>query len=66
MWLSALRAAGRSPATMATDGHAVDKLAAWRGDPDVTTKFEEPRFAQYLSDTYTPGGVANRVRSSSC
>lgn len=67
MWLSALRAAGRSPATLANYRHAVDKLAAWRGDPDVTTlsKFEALRFVQHLQDRYAPGGVSNRVRSLS-
>src|SRR5215203_5886386 len=65
VWLSALRAAGRSPATLSTYRQAVDKLAAWRGDRDVTTltRFEALRFVQHLTDTYTPGGVANRVRS---
>ena len=49
MWLSALRAAGRSPATLANYRHAVDKLTAWRGDRDVTTlsKFEALRFVQH-------------------
>ena len=65
MWLSALRAAGRSPATLANYRHAVDKLAEWRDDGDVTTltKFEALRFVQHLTDQYAPGGVANRVRS---
>ena len=42
MWLSALRAAGRSPHTLANYTHAVRKLREWRGDGDVTTlsKFE--------------------------
>ena len=55
MWLSALRAAGRSPATLANYRHAVEKLGAWRGDGDVTTlsKFEAMRFVQHLSDTYS-------------
>ena len=65
MWLSALRAAGRSPATLANYEHAVNKLKAWRGDGDVTslTKFEALRFVQHLTDSYAPGGVSNRVRS---
>ena len=65
MWLSALRAAGRSKNTLSNYRHAVDKLAAFRGHRDVTTltKFEALRFVQHLQDTYTPGGVANRVRS---
>jgi integrase len=65
MWLSALRAAGRSPHTFANYGHAVAKFKAWRGDDDITTasRFEALRFVQHLSDQYQPGGVANRVRS---
>lgn len=45
MWLSALKAAGRSPTTLAGYRHAVDKFAAWRGESDVTTlsKFEALR-----------------------
>jgi integrase len=65
MWLSALRAAGRSPSTLANYTHAVGKLAAWRGDRDITTvsRFEAVRFVQHLTDEYAPGGVSNRVRS---
>jgi site-specific recombinase XerC len=63
--LSALRAACRSPHTLANYRHAVDKLTAWRGDVDVTTvsRFEAMRFVQHLTDIYTPGGVSNRVRA---
>ena len=64
MWLSALRAAGRSPATLASYRHAVDKLRAWRpGDLTTLSRFEAIRFVQHLSDNYAPGGVASRVRS---
>jgi site-specific recombinase XerC len=63
IWLSALRAAGRSRHTVANYRHAVDKLTAWRGDSDITTvsRFEAMRFVQHLSDNYQPGGVANRM-----
>jgi site-specific recombinase XerC len=63
--VSALRAAARSPHTLANYRHATDKLKAWRGDPDITTvsRVEAMRFVQFLSDNYRPGGVANRVRS---
>lgn len=69
LWLSALRAGGRSPATLASYRHAVEKLRTWRkavaGDNDLMTltKFEALRFVQHLQDQYQPGGVSNRVRS---
>ena len=65
VWLAALRAAGRSPHTLASYSYAVEGLKAWRGDEDITTvqRLEALRYVQHLTDSFQPGGVALRVRS---
>jgi Phage integrase family/Phage integrase, N-terminal SAM-like domain len=65
IWLAALRAAGRSPATIASYRHAIGCLQQWRGttELDDVTRSEAYRFVQWLGDNYKPGGVAIRVRS---
>jgi Phage integrase, N-terminal SAM-like domain len=69
IWLSALRAAGRSAKTIETYGHAVHQLRVWRqslgGDDDLCalSKLEARAFVSHLLDRYSPGGV--RVRQQS-
>ena len=65
IWLAALRAAGRSPATIASYRHAIGCLQQWRGttELDDVTRAEAYGFVQWLGDNYKPGGVAIRVRS---
>jgi integrase len=65
MWLTALRAAGRSPKTLFIYDYAVGQLDDWRGDADLTTvsRFEALRFVQALTDQFKPSGVASRVKA---
>ena len=66
IWLSALRASGRSPKTLESYAAAVAMLRAWRtNDPDLTTvtRFEALAFVKQLGEQYRPGVVALRVRS---
>ena len=43
IWLSALRAAGRKPATLSIYRYSVEQLLEWRqGDPDVGTLNSDP------------------------
>jgi integrase/recombinase XerD len=65
IWLAALRAAGRSPATIASYRHAIGCLQQWRGttELDDVTRAEAYGFVQWLGDNYKSGGVAIRVRS---
>jgi integrase len=65
IWLAALRAAGRSPATIASYRHAIGCLQQWRGTTELedVTRAEAYGFVQWLGDNYQPGGVAIRVRS---
>ena len=66
IWLSALRAAGRSAKTIETYAHAVRQFREWRtvGDGlESVTKLEARAFVRHLLDTFTPGGA--RVRQVS-
>ena len=66
IWLSALRAAGHSPKTLETYGHAVRQLRDWwqsNQDLSTLTKLEARAFVRHLQETYTPGGTRVRVRS---
>jgi site-specific recombinase XerD len=66
LWLSAGRAVGRSPHTIASYRSAIGLLRRWRSaDPNLETlsKLEARAFTRWLLDTYTPGGASNRVRS---
>jgi site-specific recombinase XerD len=66
VWLSALRAQGRSPKTLVTYEHAVRQLREWRqADPDLSTltRLEALAFVRHLGERFQSGGVATRVRS---
>jgi integrase/recombinase XerC len=69
LWLSSLRAAGRSPRTIQSYEAAVTMLREWRSQsaPDsgleTLTRLEAMAFVKHLQERYQPGGVALRVRS---
>jgi site-specific recombinase XerD len=65
IWLSALRAAGRRPATLAIYDYALGQLKAWRGDDDLAavSRFEALAFARHLNETYKPSGVDSRLKA---
>lgn len=65
IWLSALRAGGRSPKTIESYTAAVGKLRTWSGMDDLSglTRLQAMSFVKHLQDTFTPGGVAVRVRA---
>jgi integrase/recombinase XerD len=64
-WLDAVKAAGRSPKTLASYAAAVATLRSWaqRGDLSDLTRAEAVAFVGWLQERYAPGGVALRVRS---
>ena len=66
IWLSALRAAGRKPATLSIYRYSVEQLLEWRqGDTDLTTvtRVEALAFVRHLTDTFKPSGVLCRVKA---
>jgi site-specific recombinase XerD len=70
IWLSAMRAAGRSPKTIESYEAAVHKLRQWRDTTSTAgsslesvSRLEAMAFVRHLTETYTPGGVAVRVRA---
>ena len=65
LWLSTLKAAGRSPKTLESYLSAVNKLRSWRADQNLETltKLEARAFVKALAEQYTPGGVQIRVRA---
>ena len=69
IWLAALAAQGRSPKTIESYSAAVGKLRQWRQPPggheslDTLTRLEAMSFARHMTDTYTPGGAAVRLRA---
>ena len=71
LWLSALKAAGRSPATLASYRNAVGELNDWRaeagGDTDLTTvsKFEGSDLSS-TSPTRTNRGNQRRLPTTFC
>ena len=69
IWLSALRAAGRSPNTIGSYAAAVDKLRQWRQTApesglETLTRLEAMALVKHLQEHFTPGGVAVRSCSS--
>jgi integrase len=65
IWLTALAAAGRSPKTIESYTAAVGKLRDWcqLDDLSALTRLQAMSFVRHLTETYTPGGVAVRVRA---
>ena len=69
IWLSALGAQGRSPATIKSYRRAIGQLRAWRdcstaiSDLTTLTRLEAMTFVKYMGEHHNPGGVALCVRS---
>lgn len=64
VWLSALRAGGRSPATLTQYAEAMNCYLPWLGrDADTATRLDARRFQQHLLDTRSPGGAALYLRT---
>lgn len=65
LWLSTLRASGRSPKTLEIYQYALTQLSTWRGDDGITTvsRIEALNFVQHLNATYKPSGVVSRLKA---
>lgn len=67
LFAATLRAQGRREATIRWYGYALGNLTDWRADRggtlDTVTRLEALSFAQYLSETYAPGGVATTLKA---
>jgi len=62
--LSALRASGRSPATLTQYTEALNCYLPWLGRAaDTATRLDARRFQQHLLDTRSPGGAAMYLRT---
>ena len=61
VWLSALHASGRSPATLTQYAEAMNCYLPWLGHAsDTATRLDARRFQQHLLDTRSPGRGAVR------